>query len=450
MRLPATYHELFAPERRWLLAAAGGASFIAATDVLLVATALPSTARDLGGLDHYALVVGCYAAALAVGLPIGGTVVDRMGAWRSLAIGCLLFGCGGLTATLAPSMDIITVSRLVQGFAAGLLFAVPLAVVAQQLPERLRKDAYGLNAAVWSFSALAGPVLGAVLTSAFSWRVAFLFPVLFIAFVAFAGWRGLRGDAARPADPSASFHLLGPLLLGATVAVLLVDPRFAALLALAFLLSERRAREPVFPRSWPGRATVLLAGAAGVAFSGADGLLPLGLQVGLGWPILLAVVPLICTTAAWTIGSIGSAQVSLSTQRQMLIGTGLVGVGVLLMGLRVLDGLPLALGIVVAALGMGIQSPAALLSAAAERPGAEGRGTTSVPLARSLGGGIGIALAGAITVSIVGRAQLDQAEHADGAVPMIADAVQHADVVLAVLCLLSLPLVMLLRRDTGR
>ena len=93
---------------------------------------------------------------------------------------------------------------------------------------------------------------------------------------------------------------------------------------------------------------------------------------------------------------------------------------------------------------------AALLSAAAERPRAEGRGTTSVPLARSLGGGIGIALAGAITVGIVGRTQLDQAEHADGAVPMIADAVQHADVLLAVLCLLSLPLVMLLRRDSGR
>ena len=57
------YRALLAPGRRWLLAAAGGASFVAASDVLLVATALPSAARDLGGLDRYALVVGCYAAA---------------------------------------------------------------------------------------------------------------------------------------------------------------------------------------------------------------------------------------------------------------------------------------------------------------------------------------------------------------------------------------------------
>jgi MFS family permease len=98
VRLTPAYRELLAPERRWLLAAAGGASFVAASDVLLIATALPSAARDLGGLDRYALVVGCYAAALAVGLPISGAIIDRFGAWHSLVFGCSLFAVAGLAA----------------------------------------------------------------------------------------------------------------------------------------------------------------------------------------------------------------------------------------------------------------------------------------------------------------------------------------------------------------
>lgn len=444
--LPAAYRELFAPERRWLLAAAGGASFIAALDVLLIATVLPTTARDLGGLDRYALVVGCYAAALAVGLPIGGAIIDRAGAWRALAIGCLLFGIGGTISAAAPSMEVIAGARLAQGFAAGLLFAVPLSVVSQCLPAHLRKQAYGLNAAVWSLSALVGPVLGAILTDVASWRVALLFPVVFVVIVAFAGARGLRSGYIRPVDPHAPIHPLGPLLLGTTVAVLLVQPLIAIIPAIAFLLSEWRAREPVFPRTRAGRATILLSGTAGIAFTGGEGLLPLGLQIGLGWPILLVTVPLVGTTIAWSAGSIGSAQTTITRRRQMLVGTGVVAIGVLIMAIPSAPGLTLSVGIVIAALGMGIQTPAALLSAADERPGAEGRATTAVPLARSIGGGIGVAAAGAIVISLVGSATLEAAESASGAHLSVATAVQRADLGLAALCALSLPAVLWLRR----
>jgi hypothetical protein len=116
------------------------------------------------------------------------------------------------------------------------------------------------------------------------------------------------------------------------------------------------------------------------------------------------------------------------------------------MGLPVLDGRTIALGIIVAAFGMGIQSPVALLASAAERPSGEGRATASVPLARSIGGGIGIALAGVVVVGHVGQAALDAARDAHHGVPAIADAVQRADLVLAGLCLLSLPAVLLMRR----
>lgn len=447
MRFGPAYRELLAPERRWLLAAAGGASFVAASDVLLVATALPSAARDLGGLDRYALVVGCYAAALAVGLPISGAIIDRYGAWHSLAFGCGLFSIAGVLAPFAPAMEALAALRLVQGFAAGFLLAVPLSVVVQRIPRHLQKPAYALSNSVWALAALAGPVLGAVLTDFLSWRAAFLVPVAMTAAVAYAGYRGLRDPGVAPADPHARIHPLGPLLLGATVAALLLDARLAPIPAVLFVLSEWRSASPVFPRTRAGRAIALLCATAGIAFTGADGFVPLGLQVGLGWPILVAAIPLIGTTAAWATGSFVSARLGVSHRGQMAVAVLIVALGVGLMGLPVLGGATIALGIVVAAFGMGIQSPVALLSSAAERVGGEGRATASVPLARSIGGGVGIALAGVVVVGHVGQAALDAARTAQDGVPAIVDAVQRADLVLAALCLLSVPAVLLLRRD---
>ncbi len=447
MSTEASYRELLAPGRRMLLAAAGGASFVAASDVLLVATALPSAARDLGGLDRYPLVVGAYAAALAVGLPLSGAVIDRRGAWPSLLFGCVLFGLAGLAAPVAPAMEWIAGLRLLQGFAAGFLLAVPLSVVVQRIPAHLRPRAYALSNSVWALAALAGPVLGAVLTDLLSWRAAFLVPVAMTALVALAGLRGLRDPSVRPADPTARLHPVGPLLLGLTVAALLVDPRWAPIPALLFLLSEWRSTEPVFPPSRAGRGIAILCAAAGIAFVGADGLVPLGLQVGLGWPILIAAIPLVGTTAAWASGSFVSSRLPFGHRGQMLIAMLIVTGGVALMGLPVLGGRTLAIGIIVAAFGMGIQSPVALLSASRERPGGEGRATAGVPLARSIGGGIGVALAGAVVLSAIGRPALDAAETSTAAVPAIADAVQDANLLLAGLCALSLPAVLLLRRD---
>ena len=447
MRLSPAYRELLAPERRWLLIAAGGASFVAASDVLLVATALPSAARDLSGLDRYALVVGCYAAALAIGLPISGAIIDRYGAWHSLVFGCVLFAVAGVCAPFSPTMEAIAGLRLLQGFAAGFLLAVPLSVVVQRIPAHLQKAAYALSNSVWALAALAGPVLGAVLTDLFSWRAAFLVPVLMTGAVAYAGYRGLRDPSVRPADPHARIHPLGPLLLGGTVATLLLEPRYAIIPAIAFLLSEWRATEPVFPRTRAGRGIAILCGTAGIAFTGADGLVPLGLQVGLGWPILVAALPLIGTTAAWASGSFFSSRLPFTHRAQMLLAGSIVVCGILVMGIPVLGGGTIAIGIVIAAFGMGIQSPVALLSAAAERPSGEGRATASVPLARSIGGGIGIATAGAIVVGRVGQSSLSAASDVQTGVPAIASAVQHANLVLALISLACLPAVLLLRRD---
>ena len=56
-----------------------GASFLASFDLLLVVTALPSAARDLGGIGGYAFAAAAYAVAQVTGQPIGGALSDRAG-----------------------------------------------------------------------------------------------------------------------------------------------------------------------------------------------------------------------------------------------------------------------------------------------------------------------------------------------------------------------------------
>ena len=70
--LRPSYRELLAPSRRALVLGGLGASFLASFDLLLVVTALPSAARDLGGINGFAFAAAAYAVAQVTGQPIGG------------------------------------------------------------------------------------------------------------------------------------------------------------------------------------------------------------------------------------------------------------------------------------------------------------------------------------------------------------------------------------------
>jgi len=102
-------------------------------------------------------------------------------------------------------------------------------------------------------------------------------------------------------------------------------------------------------------------------------------------------------------------------------------------------------GFVAAGLGMGIQSPA-LLVAVVGGGGSEGRDTSSVPLARTVGGGIGIAIAGTVLVAVAGTGALEAAEATTAAVPAVADGARAAFLTCAAVSALALPALRLLPR----
>ena len=290
-------------------------------------------------------------------------------------------------------MWVVAGARALQGLGGGLLFSVPLAAIMQFLPAHLHRHALALNAATWSASALLGPPLGSLLTEVASWRLVFLVGLPPLALSVFLARRGLRGHVPAP-TAHVRLNVVGPALLALVVLLLLVVPLAAVVPAALFLWQERRAAQPVFPRTTNGRVVCLLAAAGGVAFVGSEAFVQLDLQAGVGWSVIAAAVPLILATCAWTVGSMTMARVQLAPRTMMGIGTAVAAVGCGIMALPVEGGLAVGLGLTVAALGMGIQSPGLFIAVVFGAEGEEGRVTSSVPVARTIGGGIGIAHGG--------------------------------------------------------
>ena len=97
------------------MVAALGATFLGSLDALMVTTALPSAAQDIGGVDLIAVTVGATTVAVAMTFPVAGAVIDREGVGRSFAIACSLFAAANVLGGLAPSMPVVAVSRAILG-----------------------------------------------------------------------------------------------------------------------------------------------------------------------------------------------------------------------------------------------------------------------------------------------------------------------------------------------
>src|SRR3954469_21093893 len=102
-----------------ILLALGLAVLLAALDQTIVATALPTVAGDLGGLDHLAWVVTAYLVAETVTMPLYGKLGDVVGRKRVLIGAILLFLSGSALSGVAGSMGQLVGFRALQGLGAG-------------------------------------------------------------------------------------------------------------------------------------------------------------------------------------------------------------------------------------------------------------------------------------------------------------------------------------------
>ena len=232
-------------------------------DIAVVNTALPRIAHDLhSGLSGVQWVIDAYTLTLATVVLSAGSLSDRFGRRLIFAIGMGLFTAASLACALAGSMALLDGARAIQGIGAAMLFASSLAILADAFPGAAeRATAFAIYGATIGASFALGPLIGGALTSGVSWQAIFFVNLplgIFATATTFIWVRESRDPAPRGLDWPGQATLAGGMFLlvlallrgnqlGWGSTQILTELAGAAALLIAFILVERRVREPMLP-----------------------------------------------------------------------------------------------------------------------------------------------------------------------------------------------------------
>src|SRR5215218_1535654 len=145
----------------------------AVLDQTVLATALPTIARQLGTLGDVSYLVTAYVLTSTVATPLWGKLGDRHGRRTLLTIALSLFLTASAACGIAQTLGQLIAARAVQGLAAGGLMALAMASVGDLVDPRERPRWQGRIAASFAAAAVAGPLIGGVLVEHASWRWVF-------------------------------------------------------------------------------------------------------------------------------------------------------------------------------------------------------------------------------------------------------------------------------------
>lgn len=384
----------------------------AAFEALAVATILPLTSRELGGLQLYGWAFSAFMLTNMIGVTVAGGEADRLGPARPFLAGVALFVLGLLVSGFATTMPLLIVGRAVQGLGAGVIGSISYIAIARGYPADLKPQMLAVISSAWVVPGLIGPGLAAVVAEAVGWRWVFLglVPVMVAAGgLALHGLRSLDGNPATSPDWRRALAAVG-LALGAGLMLtgvgvegllprvgLMVVGLGIAVPALQYLLPPGTL--------WAAAAlpaAIVVSGLLNLAFFGVDAFVPLALTTVRGQSTTSAGLTLTAATVTWTTGAWLQARLAASRGRRQLVWAGLVltALGILATA-ALLHPLvpallaPLAWGL--AGLGMGVAySTLSLVVLEHAQGGQEGRATAGLQLMNVLGSAIGTGVGGAV------------------------------------------------------
>jgi EmrB/QacA subfamily drug resistance transporter len=163
-------------ERKWwTLIAVSVATFMLLLDITVVNVALPSIREDLGAsFADLQWVIDAYALTLAALVLTAGSLADRFGRRRLFVAGLSIFSAASALCALAPDPIFLNLARALQGVGGAVMFAVSLALIAQEFPAgRERGMAMGLYGASIGVAVAVGPLIGGALTDGLGWESIF-------------------------------------------------------------------------------------------------------------------------------------------------------------------------------------------------------------------------------------------------------------------------------------
>jgi MFS family permease len=356
----------------------------------------------------------------------GGKVTDLWGRKRCFTLGLTVYGIGAVMSAVSPGLGVLILGNsILEGVGTALLIP-PVYILTTMLFDDItsRARAFGVITGMGGVGAAAGPLIGGLITTAISWRAAFVFQALVIVAIVYLS-RPITDPI--PPDPTRPFDTLGAVL-SAVGLVLIVMGVLAAddngwlmlglLVAGAVVLAgffahirakERAGEEPLLsPSLFRNRVSNL-----GLVTQNVQWLMLLGtafvvsafLQVVRGYNAIETGVIFTAATGGILLSSLAAERLAKRHPQRTLIVAGfittLAGIGVLL---ALVNGSPsvyaFAPGLFLIGLGVGVMLTPSVNIVQSSFP-EERQGEIS-GLSRSvsnLGSSLGTAIAGTILVS---------------------------------------------------
>jgi EmrB/QacA subfamily drug resistance transporter len=156
--------------------------FLMALDTSVMNVSIATVAKDLGtDVTGVQTAITLYTLVMASLMIPGGKIGSIIGRKRAFAIGCIIYGCGSLTTSLAPNLTVLIIGwSFLEGIGAVLIMPAIVGLVAGNFVPEQRPKAYGLIAAAAAIAIAVGPVVGGFFTTYLSWRYVFAGEVIIV------------------------------------------------------------------------------------------------------------------------------------------------------------------------------------------------------------------------------------------------------------------------------
>ncbi|EII4601550.1 multidrug transporter subunit MdtD [Salmonella enterica] len=314
------------------------AFFMQALDATILNTALPAIAHSLNRspLAMQSAIIS-YTLTVAMLIPVSGWLADRFGTRRVFMVAVSLFTLGSLACALSSSLSELVIFRVVQGVGGAMMMPVARLTLLRAYP---RSELLPVLNFV-TMPGLVGPVLGGVLVTWASWHWIFLINIP----IGVAGILYARKYMPNFTTPRRKFDMTGFFLFGLSLVLFssgmeLFGEKIVAtwiasaiifcsiVLLLAYIRHARRHPTPLISLSLFKTRTFSVGIAGNLATRLGTGcvpfLMPLMLQVGFGYPALIAG----CMMAPTALGSIIAKSTVTQVLRRLGYRKTLVGITV--------------------------------------------------------------------------------------------------------------------------
>ncbi|MEU9160432.1 MFS transporter [Streptomyces sp. NPDC048424] len=356
----------------------------------------------------------------------GGKLTVRYGRKRCFLTGLAVYGVGALLSAAAPGLGVLILGNSIHEGIGTALLIPPVYILTTLLFTDMtsRARAFGTVMALGGIGAAAGPLIGGLITSAISWRAAFVFQAAVIALIIMLSRRiedPLPPDPTRPFDTGgAVLSAVGLILL--VTGILAADDNVWLMLALIVLgalvllwfflwvrAEERAGKEPLLPtslfRDRTSNLGLVTQNIQWLVLMGTSFVVAAYLQVVRGYDAVQTGVIFTAATLGLLVSSLAAARLAQRHAQRTLIMAGFVlataGIALLLAMVR---GSPspwaLAPGLLLIGLGLGVMlTPSVNIVQSSFPEDQQGEISGLSRSVSNLGSSLGTAIAGTILVA---------------------------------------------------